>query len=397
MPKPEEVFSVSGLNQSVQRMIEGAFPRIWVEGEISNLARPASGHLYFSLKDAQAQVRCALFRSAAQRLGFRPQDGMQVLARAKVSLYSARGDYQLIVDHVEEAGDGALRRAFDALRKRLEGEGLFDPALKRPIPRLPRRIGVITSPSGAVIRDIVSVLKRRFPALPILLFPVPVQGAEAAPAIVRALDQAGRQGGCDVVIVARGGGSLEDLWAFNEESVARAIRACALPVISAVGHETDVTIADFAADLRAPTPSAAAELVSPDAVSLQVVLTRQKGLLLERMRTQLNQRQQMLDSLNRQLRQQHPQRQLAERSQRLDDWDQRLQLAWQRRFEKNQDRVAHLAQQLQMVSPLATLSRGYSIVQNAQGEAIRSPSQVQTGEMLTARLAEGEIRCEVKS
>lgn len=397
MPKPEEVFSVSALNQSVQRMIEGAFPRIWVEGEISNLARPASGHLYFSLKDAQAQVRCALFRSAAQRLGFRPQDGMQVLARAKVSLYPARGDYQLIVDHLEEAGDGALRRAFDALRKRLEGEGLFDPALKRPIPRLPQRIGVITSPSGAVIRDIVSVLKRRFPALPILLFPVPVQGAEAAPAIVRALDQAGRQGGCDVVIVARGGGSLEDLWAFNEESVARAIRACALPVISAVGHETDVTIADFAADLRAPTPSAAAELVSPDAVSLQVVLTRQKGLLLERMRTQLNQRQQMLDSLNRQLRQQHPQRQLAERSQRLDDWDQRLRLAWQRRFEKNQDRVAHLAQQLQMVSPLATLSRGYSIVQNAQGEAIRSPSQVQTGEMLTARLAEGEIRCEVKS
>lgn len=397
MPKPEEVFSVSGLNQSVQRMIEGAFPRIWVEGEISNLARPASGHLYFSLKDAQAQVRCALFRSAAQRLGFRPQDGMQVLARAKVSLYPARGDYQLIVDHLEEAGDGALRRAFDALRKRLEGEGLFDPALKRPIPRLPQRIGVITSPSGAVIRDIVSVLKRRFPALPILLFPVPVQGAEAAPAIVRALDQAGRQGGCDVVIVARGGGSLEDLWAFNEESVARAIRACALPVISAVGHETDVTIADFAADLRAPTPSAAAELVSPDAVSLQVVLTRQKGLLLERMRTQLNQRQQLLDSLNRQLRQQHPQRQLAERSQRLDDWDQRLRLAWQRRFEKNQDRVAHLAQQLQMVSPLATLSRGYSIVQNAQGEAIRSPSQVQTGEMLTARLAEGEILCEVKS
>lgn len=249
-----EILTVSDLNEAVRQQLESGFPLVWVEGELSNLARPASGHLYFSLKDSGAQVRCALFRNRARLLGFRPADGTQVLARARVSLYAPRGDYQLIVEHMEESGDGALRRAFEALRRKLEAEGLFDPATRRPIPAFPRRVGVITSPSGAAIRDILSVLRRRFPALPVLVFPVPVQGTEAAPAIVRALEQAACQGDCDVLILARGGGSLEDLWAFNEESVARAIRACPLPVVSGVGHETDVTIADFAADLRAATP-----------------------------------------------------------------------------------------------------------------------------------------------
>src|SRR5690625_2927780 len=256
-----DVLSVSQLNRRSKQILETHLPLVWVEGEVSNLSRPSSGHWYFTLKDDQAQVRCAMFRNRNQLVRFNPAQGQQLLLRARVSLYEGRGDYQLIVEHMEEAGFGALQRAFEELKTRLSQEGLFASERKRPLPTLPKHIGVITSPTGAAIRDILSVLKRRFPAVPVTVLPVPVQGKEAAPAIVSALDLANRSELFDVLILARGGGSLEDLWPFNEEAVARAIYASRTPVVSAVGHEVDFSIADFVADVRAPTPSAAAELV----------------------------------------------------------------------------------------------------------------------------------------
>ena len=254
-----DVYSPSELNREVRLHLEAGFPRLWVEGEVSNLARPASGHLYFSLKDEKAQIRCALFRGNAGGIGFRPENGMLVQVRGRLGLYEPRGEYQLIADAMEEAGEGRLRAAFEALKKRLEQEGLFDAATKQALPANPLRVGVITSPSGAVIRDILHVLQRRWPLAAVRLYPVPVQGDEAPPAVVRALNAANQHNWADALILGRGGGSLEDLWAFNEEAVARAVFASALPVISAVGHETDFSISDFVADVRAPTPSAAAE------------------------------------------------------------------------------------------------------------------------------------------
>ncbi|MBK1692539.1 exodeoxyribonuclease VII large subunit [Ectothiorhodospira mobilis] len=435
------VFTVSQLNEAVRDHLEGGFPLVRVEGELSNLARPASGHLYFSLKDADAQVRCALFRNRARLLGFRPDNGMQVLARARVSLYAPRGDYQLIIEHLEEAGDGALRRAFEALRRRLQAEGLFDADSKRPLPPFPRRVGVITSPTGAAIRDILSVLRRRCPALPVLVHPVPVQGTEAAPRIVRALEQAGRRGDCDVLILARGGGSLEDLWAFNEEAVARAIRACPVPVVTGVGHETDVTIADFAADLRAATPSAAAELASPDGGALLQRVNRLEALLQMRFQRRMEAGHRRLLELERRLGRQHPERRLQERGQRLDELEQRLhgamgrtlrsqgerlqglglrllrasprsriqalgqhrdhlsgrlQRAMDLHLERLGHRVAVQARSLHAVSPLATLGRGYSILLTPAGEVVRSARQAPPGTRLQARLARGHLDCRVE-
>src|SRR5512139_1087653 len=266
---PREIYTISRLNREARALLEGHFPLMWIEGEISNLSRPASGHLYFSLKDPFAQVRCAMFRMRGMHLTFRPADGMHVLVRARLSLYEPRGDYQLIVEHMEEVGDGALRRAFEQLKQRLLAEGLFESGRKRALPALPRCIGVITSPTGAAIHDILTVLHRRFPAIPVIVYPVPVQGAGAAEQIATMIHRASERGDCDVLIVGRGGGSLEDLWPFNEEVVARAIYTSAIPVVSAVGHEIDFTIADFVADLRAPTPSAAAEMVSGVRAELQ--------------------------------------------------------------------------------------------------------------------------------
>lgn len=441
-PSGRGVLTVSQLNEAVRDHLEGGFPLVRVEGELSNLARPASGHLYFSLKDANAQVRCALFRNRARLLGFRPDNGMQVLARARVSLYAPRGDYQLIIEHLEEAGDGALRRAFEELRRRLQAEGVFDADRKRPLPPFPHRVGVITSPSGAAIRDILSVLRRRCPALPVLIHPVPVQGTEAAPRIVRALEQAGRRGDCDVLILARGGGSLEDLWAFNEAVVARAIRACPVPVITGVGHETDVTIADFAADLRAATPSAAAELVSPDGASLLQRVNRLEVLLQMRFQRHFEQKQRRLVELEQRLRRQHPERRLQERGQRLDELEQRLhgamgrtlrgqgerlqglglrlrrasplsriqalgqhrdhlsgrlQRAMDLRLERLGHRLAVQARSLHAVSPLATLGRGYSILLTPAGEVVRSAQQAPPGSRLQARLARGQLHCRVEA
>jgi len=263
-----DVYTVSRLNREVRTVLEGSFPLLWVEGELSNLSQPPSGHIYFSLKDEYAQVRCAMFRTRRVHLRFRPENGVHVLARVRVSLYEGRGDFQLVVEHLEPAGEGALRLAFERLKQKLASEGLFDAARKRPIPEFPRQVGLITSAAGAAVRDLLSVLARRYPALPVLIFPVPVQGGEAAEAMVAALRRANARAECDVLILARGGGSMEDLWPFNDETLARAIASSAIPVVTGIGHEIDFTIADFVADQRAATPSAAAELVSPDGVGL---------------------------------------------------------------------------------------------------------------------------------
>ncbi|WP_024459872.1 exodeoxyribonuclease VII large subunit [Marinimicrobium sp. LS-A18] len=433
------IFSVSQLNRRAKQLLETHLPLIWVEGEISNFARPSSGHWYFTLKDDQAQVRCAMFRGRNQQVRFNPQQGQQVLLRARVSLYENRGDYQLIAEHMEEAGAGALQRAFEALKHKLAQEGLFDPARKRPIPALPRHIGVITSASGAAVRDILTVLQRRFPSIPVTLVPVPVQGKEAAPAIVEALSLANRSGLFDVLILGRGGGSLEDLWPFNEEVVARAIAASDLPVVSAVGHEVDVTIADFVADLRAPTPSAAAELVVPDASEWLVRFRSYEQRLTQLTRRRLQAEQQHLQHLSKRLR--HPGERLQQQSQRLDSLELRLRRVmqqrlgqarqrldnlaarqkaqrpepqlrqWQTRIEQLRQRLNRQMQQtlkqqrqrlseagrlLHGVSPLNTLERGYAIVHNDAGEVIRDAAQVKPGERIRTRVAAGEILSRVE-
>lgn len=435
------VYSVAELNGSVRLLLASHFGTIWVEGEISNLSLPASGHWYFSLKDADAQVRCAMFRGATRGVGFRPENGMRVLVRAQVGLYEPRGDYQLVADYLEQAGDGALRRAFEQLKLKLAAEGLFEPSRKRPIPKLPRAIGVITSPTGAAVRDILSVLKRRFPAIPVVIYPAAVQGAEAKTEIVRALACADRLRQCDVLILARGGGSLEDLWAFNEEPVARAMAACSLPIVSGIGHETDVTIADFVADLRAPTPSVAAEAASPDQAEWLGRLWQLEGRLYQRVGAVLAGQVQRLGFLFHRLRQAHPSQRLQRHAQRLDELDLRLrralktaaerrsgvlatlearllrhhpriqvEAAEQRRqhlerrlgaamalgLERMSRRSGMLAQRLQSVSPLATLGRGYAIVSRADGTIVRSVGDVDHGDVLQTRLADGCVTSRVE-
>lgn len=435
-----EIYSVSRLNREARAMLEANFPLLWLEGEISNLTRPRSGHIYFSLKDEFAQVRCAMFRMRVMHLGFTPRDGAQVLARVRVGLYEPRGDFQLVVDHMEEAGDGALRRAFEALKQRLGNEGLFDEARKRSLPEMPRCIGVITSPSGAAIRDILTVLKRRFPAIPVVIYPVAVQGEGAAREIAEAIRLAGRRKDCDVLIIGRGGGSLEDLWAFNEEVVARAIHDSVLPIVSAVGHEVDFTIADFVADVRAPTPSAAAELLSPDREALLDRLRRVEIRLVQRTRQQLRQREQQVEWLSKRLK--HPGRRLQENAQRLDELEMRLAQAWRNLSRHKRSRLEtlharlerhhpttrlyqlqqsqrelsrrlqqamrlHLKQLRQMlaaqahalgtVSPLATLGRGYAIVSTEKTDKVLHQSnEVAVGDRIRARLHHGQLLCRVE-
>ncbi|MFI8579808.1 exodeoxyribonuclease VII large subunit [Ectopseudomonas khazarica] len=433
-----EVLSVSQLNNRARLLLEDVFSGIWVEGEISNLARPASGHIYFTLKDGQAQVRCALFRQNAARVRQALRDGLAVKVRGKVSLFEGRGDYQLILDAVEPAGDGALRLAFEALKEKLGAEGLFASTGKIALPAHPRRIGIVTSPTGAVIRDIISVFRRRAPQVELNLIPTAVQGREATAQIVRALQRADALG-FDALILARGGGSLEDLWCFNEEAVARAVAACSTPIVSAVGHETDVSIADFVADVRAPTPSAAAELLAPDSSELlqrlhnlqrRLVLHMQGRLARERLRLdgvskrlrhpgeRLRQQAQRLDDLDMRLRRafnqqlasqrerlarldarlaaQHPGRSLALLRQRLDGLAERLPRAMQGQLRNQRQRLGALAGQLQIVSPLATLGRGYSILLDERGHAVRSAAQTQPGQRLKARLSEGELDVRVE-
>lgn len=436
----ERPLTVTELNSRTRRMLETQFGNVRVEGELSTLARPGSGHWYFTLKDARAQIRCAMFKNRNRSLKFIPSEGMHVLLRGRVSLYEGRGDYQLIVDHMEDAGAGALQRAFEELKLKLANEGLFNSERKRPLPSLPRHIGVVTSPTGAAIKDILSVLKRRFPSIPVTIIPTAVQGKEAAGQIVEAIVTANKAACFDALIVGRGGGSIEDLWPFNEEAVARAIAGSNTPVVSAVGHEIDFTIADFVADYRAPTPSAAAEILSPDRHDWLHKADLLKRKLATHMHHRLQIASQSLDSLSLRLR--HPGQKLAEHDQRLEDLHIRLRQAMtiklqvshnrverqqsalqqhsperlleqlkfrlaqqsgqlqgqiQQLLERNNLELQRLSAQLNTVSPLATLSRGYSIIQRDKSdEVVLSARQLNAGDHIKARFSRGEARCRVE-
>jgi exodeoxyribonuclease VII large subunit len=390
------VYSVARLNREVRLLLESGVGVVWVQGEISNLGRPSSGHWYFSLKDSDAQLRCAMFRARNSLCRFTPREGQAVVAYGRVSLYEPRGDYQLLVEVLEDAGVGALQRAFDELKARLAAEGLFAAERKRPLPLVPRRIGVITSPTGAAIRDVLHILARRFPAAAVLLYPVPVQGAAAAPAIVAALDLASARAECDVLILTRGGGSLEDLWAFNDERVARAVHRCALPVVTGIGHEIDFTIADFVADLRAPTPSGAAELVAPDARAWLQRLAQLTARLAVGVRRQMLHEYSRFAALSRRLQQAHPGARLAHSSQRLDELEGRLQFALRATLAAQLARLESAARALQGVSPLATLGRGFAVItRSADGALVTTPDQLAIGETFDARLAHGRLHAAV--
>ena len=438
-PFARDVYTVSRLNLDARAILEDAFATVWIEGEISNLARPRSGHIYFTLKDENCQVRCAMFRMHNRALSFTPEDGMLVLAHARVSLYPERGEFQLIVQYMEEAGAGALRRAFDALKSRLGTEGLFDAEHKRPLPLLPRRIGVVTSPTGAAVRDVLSVLGRRFPAVPVVIHPVSVQGAGAAEAIARMIDLACERSECDVLILARGGGSLEDLWAFNEETVARAMHRASIPIVTGVGHEVDFTIADLVADLRAPTPSAAAESVVPDAsewaaryrgFGARLVSVVHRGLAARRgevrmlakrlvhPRRRLFDHSQRLDAVTMRLTRaasaevrEHrarlstlaarlarhaPDRTTQAHRSRCEALELRLSRATRAAFAERRSRVSALERALGAFGPQATLERGYSILlRDDDRQVVRGASEVRPGERLRARLAQGALELDV--
>jgi exodeoxyribonuclease VII large subunit len=395
MKAERDIYSVARLNSEARMLLEAGLPALWVEGEISNFACPASGHWYFTLKDRDAQIRCAMFRARNSQVGFRPRDGQQMLVRGRVSLYEPRGDYQLIAEAMEDAGEGALRREFEKLKARLQAEGLFDPALKRPLPSMPRRIAVVTSHTGAAVRDVLHILARRFPPAEVLVFATPVQGAAATPAIVAALDAASARGDCDVIILARGGGSIEDLWCFNDERVARAIRRAAIPVVTGIGHEIDFTIADFAADVRAPTPSGAAELVVPDRGTLLATVRSISARLQQAVQRQLRNALQRHEQLLARLQRAHPGSRLQQQVQRLDDLDTRLRRAWDAQASRMMQRLQLAQRHLDAISPLATLQRGYAIVTGPGGEALVDESQVKPGDVIEARVARGRIRARV--
>jgi len=441
------IFTVTTLNRTVANVLENEFGWVWVEGEISNLATPASGHLYFSLKDNAAQVSCAMFKGRNRALKFRPENGNQVLVRAKVSLYQPRGNYQLIVDRMEEAGDGALQRQFEELKTRLAGQGLFDVDNKLDIPELPESIAIITSSSGAAIHDVLSVIERRFPAIPVKLFPVPVQGAEAAPAICNAIqlvDEHVTAGelDCDVILLVRGGGSLEDLWPFNEESVAHAIYNCNVPVVSGVGHEVDVTIADFVADVRAATPTAAAETVTPDQTTWLQSFDWYQQQLQQLLKNKIERQREKVQWLQQRLRQQHPENQLKRSAEHIEDLirrlvrsnqfalesritrldtanaklntmspasrirqnrqtmqylNARLQRAALNMLSQRKTQLSNAARTLNAISPLQTLERGYSITMTDKGKAIKSIKQINVDDKIETRLHEGSIISRVET
>ena len=439
-PPPREVFTISRLNREARVLLERGLGSLWLEGEISNLSRPSSGHWYFSLKDEAAQVRCAMFRQRNRQVRFPVKDGAHVLARGRVSLYEARGEFQVVVEHLEEAGEGLLRRRFEELKARLGAEGLFDSRHKQPLPRLPGRIGVITSPTGAALRDILHILRRRFPAVPVLIYPVAVQGEAAPREIEQALRLASARRDCDVLIVARGGGALEDLWAFNDEAVARAIFACPIPVVSGVGHEVDFTIADLVADERAPTPSAAAERVVPDRAEWLRGFALAAQRVQAGMRRRLNEMRNDLQVREQRLARTHPGVRLRQHAQRLDELEERLKLAARARIERAQARHAAAAslllraspairvqaqrirldaarralhagirgsiseaqrrfelagRTLHAVSPLATLDRGYAIVADAAGKVVQDAGSLTAGDRVEARLARGRFSATV--
>ncbi|MDX5629599.1 MULTISPECIES: exodeoxyribonuclease VII large subunit [unclassified Brenneria] len=434
------IFTVSRLNQTVRQLLEMEMGQIRLSGEISNLSQPSSGHWYFTLKDERAQVRCAMFRNSNRRVTFRPQNGQQVLIRASITLYEPRGDYQLLAESMQPAGDGLLQQQFEQLKQKLAAEGLFDQQFKQALPSPAKRVGVITSASGAALHDILQVLQRRDPSLPVVVYPTAVQGNDAPLQIVRAIELANLRAECDVLIVGRGGGSLEDLWSFNDERVARAIFASRIAVVSAVGHETDVTIADFVGDLRAPTPSAAAELISRNQIELIRQIQSQRQRLEMAMDYYLAQRSRDFTRLQHRLQQQHPQlrlarqqtqlvrlrqrldegmqlqlKQLARRSERLQQRliqqqpqprihraQQRLQqlqyqmrYALERRLNQHKQRLGVACSHLEGVSPLATLARGYNVTTTPDGQVLKNIAQAEPGTMLKTRLQDGWVESQV--
>lgn len=439
---PERVvLTPSQLNSDIRQALERGFPPLWVEGEISNLALPRSGHMYFSLKDADSQIGCAMFRNRNQLLRFRPENGQQVLVRARLTVYEPRGQYQLLVESMEPAGDGALRAAFEALKAKLQDEGLFDADRKRQLPAAPQRIGIVSSPTGAALRDILTTLQRRYPIGEVVLYPSAVQGNDAPRQILAAIEAANRRRECDVLIIARGGGSLEDLMAFNDEAVARAIAASRIPVISGIGHETDFTIADFVADLRAPTPTGAAERVAPDIRDWQLTLASLESGLTGALQRQLVRRRERLEWVQRRLEQQHPGQRLRQQAQRLDELEARLARAVQGGVRERRQNVARLSAELRehqpghritrqldnlgdlrqrlsrsmveqvdgrrqllqelgralnAVSPLATLGRGYAIInRGADGKVVTRAGEVTVGDRIEARLQDGRLQATV--
>jgi len=395
-PTIRDVYSVARLNREARLLLESGLGTIWVQGEVSNYSRPGSGHWYFSLKDRDAQLRCAMFRQRNVLAPFTPREGQLVMARGRVSLYEPRGDYQLLVEQLEDAGTGALQLAFEQLRARLSAEGLFAVERKRSLPAAPARVGVITSPTGAAIRDILRVLADRFPAALVLIYPVPVQGAAAAPAIAAALDLASERAECQVLILARGGGSLEDLWAFNDERVARALARCAIPVVAGIGHETDVTIADFAADVRAPTPTAAAQLVVPDRHVWLQRLAQLAARFGNAARRQLQEASARLRAQRERLQRAHPGARLAQHAQRVDELELRLHRAirvWLRQLDS---RVKLATQALNALNPLAPLERGFALVsRSGTDRPVRLASELEVDEDIEARFADGIVLARV--
>lgn len=436
-----EIYTVSRLNREARLLLEGNFLSLWIEGEISNFVAPQSGHWYFSLKDATAQIRCAMFKPQNRRLTFTPKDGMHIIAKARVSLYEGRGDFQLLVEFLEDAGIGKLQKEFEALKKRLLEAGLFDTSQKKMLPVMPMCIGVITSATGAAVQDILHVLKRRFPCAPVIIYPTLVQGELAATTIASAIELANRRKECDVIILARGGGSLEDLWSFNEEVVAHAIYRSDIPIVSGVGHEIDFTIADFVADVRAPTPSAAAELITPDSGELLLAIAQLEKRLVRLLQQKLLQFQQHVDWISKQLQQQHPKHRLSEQTQQLDllklalnrlqfnvlsdtraklqtysarlvgltpahrmrELRQQLRLQMQNLLngvtsplQKQQLLISNAGVKLNTLSPLATLQRGFAIATVGKDQAIlRSVGQIERGDEIIVRVVDGEVVCSV--
>lgn len=434
------IYTVSRLNAEVRLLLENEMGIVWLLGEISNFSAPVSGHWYLTLKDSRAQVKCAMFKGSNRLVRFKPQNGQQVLVKARLSLYEPRGDYQIIIESMQPEGDGRLLQEFDQLKMQLAAEGLFAQTLKKPLPEHPRCVGIITSKTGAALHDILQVLKRRDPSLPIIIYPTLVQGEDAAIQIAQAIGRANARGECDVLIVGRGGGSLEDLWCFNHEIVARTIAASQIPIISAVGHEIDVTIADFVADVRAPTPSAAAELVSRDNSHKKQAFQGYEHKLASAMRHYFAEQKVSLKQLQYRLDKQHPMYRLQRQQQQLDELSMRLERAvqkqlngtrqhlarqqhrlqllspektlreqrytlalrernlidaMQRQLVMSQHRFTRLIDKLDTVSPLATLSRGYSITQTAQGKIVRQATDVKTGDQLITRLADGDVHSTV--
>ncbi|WP_412497175.1 exodeoxyribonuclease VII large subunit [Vibrio fluvialis] len=434
------IYTVSRLNAEVRLLLENEMGIVWLLGEISNFSAPVSGHWYLTLKDSRAQVKCAMFKGSNRLVRFKPQNGQQVLVKARLSLYEPRGDYQIIIESMQPEGDGRLQQEFDQLKMQLAAEGLFAQTLKKPLPEHPRCVGIITSKTGAALHDILQVLKRRDPSLPIIIYPTLVQGEDAAIQIAQAIGRANARGECDVLIVGRGGGSLEDLWCFNHEIVARTIAASQIPIISAVGHEIDVTIADFVADVRAPTPSAAAELVSRDNSHKKQAFQGYEHKLASAIRHYFAEQKVSLKQLQYRLDKQHPMYRLQRQQQQLDELSMRLERAvqkqlngtrqhlakqqhrlqllspektlreqrytlalrernmidaMQRQLVMSQHRFTRLIDKLDTVSPLATLSRGYSITQTAQGKIVRQATDVKTGDQLITRLADGDVHSTV--